>query len=101
MTTAAPGPWTASNNGHYWQIDSERDGQIGDACASLYDGTGEPKNWKLCEANARLMAAAPDILAALTAILANHETVGAGASIFQCTSAEVKAARAAIAKASA
>jgi len=31
--------------------------------------------------------------AALGAIIANHETVGAGASIFQCTTAEVDAAK--------
>jgi hypothetical protein len=30
---------------------------------------------------------------ALAGILRNHEVVGAGASIFQCTTAEVKAAR--------
>jgi uncharacterized protein YhaN len=30
---------------------------------------------------------------ALAGILRNHETIGAGASIFQCTTAEVKAAR--------
>jgi hypothetical protein len=33
---------------------------------------------------------------ALSGILRNHETIGAGASIFQCTTAEVEAARAAM-----
>jgi dsDNA-binding SOS-regulon protein len=33
---------------------------------------------------------------ALAGILRNHETIGAGASIFQCTTAEVEAARAAM-----
>lgn len=51
------------------------------------------------EANARLIAAGPDLLDALKGILTNHETIGIGASIFQCTNAEVKAARAAVAKA--
>lgn len=55
---------------------------------------------------ARILSAhtpAPDIAsenerlrAALGAIIANHETVGAGASIFQCTTAEVNAARTAL-----
>ncbi len=40
------------------------------------------------------------LVKALEAILANHETVGAGASIFQCTTAEVKAARSALSAAS-
>jgi hypothetical protein len=53
------------------------------------------------EANARLIAAAPDLLVALQSILANHETVGVGASIFQCTTAQVAAARIALAKATA
>jgi dsDNA-binding SOS-regulon protein len=34
--------------------------------------------------------------AALAGILRNHETIGAGASIFQCTTAEANAARAAL-----
>lgn len=50
-------------------------------------------------ANARLIAAAPALLRALTDILANHETAGAGASIFQCTTQQVEAARAAVARA--
>lgn len=50
-------------------------------------------------ANARLIAAAPDLLKALTDILSNHETAGAGASVFQCTTQQVVAARAAVARA--
>jgi len=42
-----------------------------------------------------------DLVSALSSILSNRETVGAGASIFQCTTAEVEAARRAIAKATA
>lgn len=29
-----PLPWRFSHNGYYFQIDSDRDGQIGDVCAS-------------------------------------------------------------------
>lgn len=50
-------------------------------------------------ANARLISAAPDLLKALADILSNHETAGAGASIFQCTTQQVEAARAAVARA--
>ncbi|CAK7259120.1 MULTISPECIES: hypothetical protein [unclassified Shinella] len=39
------------------------------------------------------------LLKALTDILSNHETAGAGASIFQCTTQQVVAARAAVARA--
>jgi len=65
-----PGPWTATHNGHYWQIDSDTHGQIGDACSSntIYIGGKELSRDKarpIAAANARLMAAAPELLAAL------------------------------------
>ena len=59
----------------------------------------EPQKLLTNTADARLIAAAPELLSALKAILSNHETVGAGASIFQCTTAQVDAARAALSKA--
>ncbi len=66
-------------------------------CCIIYDDYGAGANEH--KANAHLIASAPDLYEALKAILSNHETVGAGASIFQCTTAEVTAARAALAKA--
>lgn len=64
MTKHTPGPWKANWNKHYFQIDSERDGQIGDACASQFI-TGNTDKGK---ANAKLMAAAPELLEALEEI---------------------------------
>ncbi|TJW49396.1 MAG: hypothetical protein E5X65_33905 [Mesorhizobium sp.] len=103
---STPGPWFAVNNDSYWQIDSERDGQIGDACASLFDGTGGAKNWELCEANARLIAAAPDMLSALKSILADCEEYSRINNLHNsdgtpATNHSMRLARAAISKAEA
>jgi hypothetical protein len=59
--TPTPGPWFPVQNQHYWEIRT-RNGdhageQIGDACSSNFLIAG-PNG----EANARLMAAAPDLL---------------------------------------
>jgi hypothetical protein len=66
-TKHTPGPWMASHNGYYWQIDSEKYGEIGNVCASsfsYFNGAKLPadKCEKFAEANARLIAAAPDLL---------------------------------------
>jgi hypothetical protein len=90
-----PGPWFANDNGHYWEIscgDGASGQTVGDACASNtmygpFEGPdGNPTNNG--EANARLMAAAPDLLAALNLLEAEGHTM----DVF-------RAARAAIAKA--
>lgn len=67
---ASPGPWKASDNGHYWQIDSEMHGQIGDACSSKFihaNGTGASKDADqsalIAHANAALIALAPALAA--------------------------------------
>ena len=74
MTNAkhTQGPWVAVNNGNYWEITpsirADNDPfTIGDVCAS------EPSNPRggLQEANARLIAAAPDLLEALKALLSD------------------------------
>lgn len=62
--TFTPGPWKAVRNSCFWEVRPENgDGveipfQIGDVCAS------DPENGDggLQEANARLIAAAPDLL---------------------------------------
>ena len=60
-----PAPWSANWNGYYYQIDSESDGQIGDVCASLFIDDKKDKG----KTNARLIAAAPELLEALTFIV--------------------------------
>ena len=104
-----PGPWTATHNGHYWKIDSDTHGQIGDACSSniIYIGGKElsPDQARpIAAANARLIAAAPDMLAALKATLAFAEVLekrsGRGVSSRRGGAIFAKA-RAAIAKAEA
>lgn len=60
-----PAPWSANWNGYYYQIDSESDGQIGDVCASLFIDDNKDKG----KTNARLIAAAPELLEALQAII--------------------------------
>jgi hypothetical protein len=51
----------------------------------------KPVDWKARALKAEAELA--KVREALAGILRNHEVVGAGASIFQCTTAEVKAAR--------
>ena len=61
-TNHTPGPWTASRNIAYWDISSagkDRHGDIASVCPSKF---AHPKNEA---ANAQLIAAAPDLLAAL------------------------------------
>jgi len=89
-----PGPWFAVRNSCYWEVNPAREVgdydtpfTVADCCASdPGDTTG------LQEANARLIAAAPDLLAALEGLLA---ILDAGA-LYETQSV---AARAAIAKA--
>jgi hypothetical protein len=56
-----PGPWFSVRNEHYWEIRTASDrfegSQIGNACSSEFVNDGQH-----AEANARLMAAAPDLL---------------------------------------
>jgi hypothetical protein len=67
-----PGPWFAIENCCFWEIrtsEFEYGGeQIGDACASGFIGGAEDNPVEV--ANARLMAAAPELLEALEAMLA-------------------------------
>jgi hypothetical protein len=75
-TKFTPGPWRANRNDFYWEIQSEAHGQIGDACASnviFVDGVemAQADAFVIAEANARLMAAAPDMLTALKEVVAS------------------------------
>jgi len=89
------GPWEAENNGHFWEIVpknrvSAQPYRVGDVCAS------DPENPSsgIQEANARLIAAAPELLEALQNILAV-----ANVRINDPRIAQFDAARAAVAKA--
>lgn len=90
-TTHTPGPWTAEQDAG---DDDEMTGRIfsdsGDWIAEVHTGDGEGS----FESNARLIAASPDLLAALENLM--HETEGGQA---QCGQQFADAARAAIAKA--
>ena len=71
MSAHTPGPWAAvNNNDMYWQINDAEGRQLVDALASwfLRNSTNKPEeeeDWATSEANARLIAAAPELLAAL------------------------------------
>lgn len=83
------GPWHARRNEHYWEFGTD-EFQLGDVCASQFTDPGRE------EANARLVASAPDLLAALEAILPDAEGNHFGGPD---TLARINAARAAIARA--
>lgn len=64
-----PGPWEIDKNEHgYWQVADKQDAIC--CNSSCYAGYGKPE---LDAANARLIAAAPDLLAAYRAALARAE----------------------------
>ena len=65
MTQHTPAPWSSHWNKYYFEINSERDGLIGDACASQFIEGNTDKG----KANAQLMAAAPEMLKALEEII--------------------------------
>jgi hypothetical protein len=95
MSAHTPGPWEAENNGHFWEISpknivSAQPYRVGDVCAS----DPENPNSGIQEANARLIAAAPELLEALQNILAV-----AGVRIDDPRIVQFDAARAAVAKA--
>jgi hypothetical protein len=71
MSKHTPGPWVARRNVAFWEVAPESikfDGpyKIGDVCAS----DPERPDGGLQEANAKLIAAAPDLLEALQYVAA-------------------------------
>lgn len=93
-----PGPWAAVRNSSFWEIQPANAGvgdtpfNIGDVCAS---SPGFPDSG-LQEANAKLIAAAPDLLDACVVAI-GHMTGGMDGDWRNCD--PVETLRAAIAKA--
>ena len=71
MTTHTPGPWHKKGSRVYHQSNP---GGLKTDIAECFRDVGGPLP---CEANARLMAAAPDLLAALEAVMACNKELGA------------------------
>jgi len=94
-----PGPWTAFVNTVFWEVHGPGDfGHIGDTCASSASAPEYGRSMELGGANARLMAAAPDLLAACNGLLdAIHDSMTHASQKHH--EAAIAAARAAIAKA--
>ena len=66
MSKHTPGPWTAEFHGSVWHI--EEGGGVQLSCVYVWT---EDDGEKEAAANARLMAAAPELLAALKRTLSN------------------------------
>ncbi len=81
-----------------WMVE-ECDNALSSKSIRVVSDNGETIATGLKVEQASLISAAPELLSALKAILANHEMVGGGASIFQCPTAQVVFARQAVAKA--
>lgn len=86
MSKHTTGPWTHEGQGDITAIENDpANGCVGkvDVC-SVYLRTVPGRH----EANARLIAAAPDLLEALQALMENYETVGGlGFNMFAVTKA--------------
>lgn len=96
-TKFTPGPWTCHRNSSFWEFGSNSEGQLGDVCASMFDGDGErPDAEKVMEANAHLIAAAPDLYDALSDLVSSLDCSEKDGFIIR---QEIKVARAALAKA--
>lgn len=92
MIKHTPGPWTVEHHGGPWHIFGANDERVGTYSTSAPASTAE--QWDVSQANARLIAAAPELLAALESIVEDiHPNVGGTQGVIR------KVAAAAIAKA--
>ena len=64
MTGPTPGPWQTSLSDDTVVIHIGKDGVHYEVASIAGDGMSEPDLWSIMEANARLIAAAPDLFAA-------------------------------------
>jgi len=87
MSKHTQGPWTALQVEHYWQVSREHEYGATGICQVFHTDPAQ------MQANAALIAAAPDLLEALTALTANLDE---GDFI---STTRIDAAKAAIAKA--
>lgn len=78
MNNHAPGPWKLGiQDGNFVDIDSECHGGLAQVVWLMEDDEVEGRSSPQCEANARLIAAAPDLLAALEDIVKHiHMDIG-------------------------
>lgn len=90
---ATPGPWYASGNGVHI-----RKGTVGLCVATAHDPNDPSHSTEVCHANARLIAAAPQLLAAIEELI-GHYAQEIGLRPEECVSGPFANARAALAAA--
>ena len=98
MSAHTPGPWVAVKNSCFWDINIAGSWlTVADACASKHLPDGDNG-----EANARLIAAAPELLEALKEMLVDYDDASgewSGSDVIAKAYRIIDKARAAIAKA--
>jgi len=96
-----PGPWVAVRNCSFWEIRDEANdfGCIGDACASSAAAPDYGRSMDLGEANARVMAAGPELYAELRHLVRLMEPLEDRGLLNIPGLATLNGARAALAKA--
>jgi hypothetical protein len=99
MDTHTPGPWTThkAKPNPWWTVLGPDARPVADVDAASVQAFNKPGNPKIVEANARLIAAAPDLLEVLQAVVSWHDQAEDGAPTDWAD--VVLHARAAIAKA--
>ena len=96
MNKHTPGPWKQSLPDECWIIAAD-----GTDIAETIGDYDDENVWPVMEANARLIAAAPDLLEALKRIMPYANTGASVQDVYTSEQPEFIAARAAIAKAEA
>jgi hypothetical protein len=96
-TRHTPGPWESNRNGSYWSILGPDRNLNGNGITSVPVAAVVQSNPESL-ANSRLIAAAPELLRALTEIVSQIDQGGSGGKVFS-RDACISAARAAISNA--
>ena len=99
MSGHTPGPWNVVDTHNQTQVSTKRDNGTVKGIADIFDSRDGTPEW---QANARLIAAAPDLLEALKVMtdVAEKAIIASGTDA-KFAAIRVAAARAAIAKAEA